>query len=149
MSSQIRIFLTSQLHSLLQRTATRPPYRPACHLWTLSLFSSMSFCTRVAGCTKCSFHAPESKTAYSSLLRRSQCLLHYTVLLRSKLLPGNSWITQHHWSVFRMFLSSQLISSTGDAPHWAPIYVVLKYSFSAFVVNIRALGVTLMLLAWN
>ena len=69
--------------------------------------------------------------------------------LQSKLPPGNSWITQHHWSVFRMFFSSQLLSSTGDAPHWVPIYVTLKYSFSTFVVNIRALGVTLMLLAWN
>ena len=29
------------------------------------------------------------------------------------------------------------------------VCVMLKYSFSTFVVNIRALGITLMLLVWN
>ena len=42
-SPQIRVFLTSQLHSLLQRTAARLPHRPACCLCTLSLSSSTSF----------------------------------------------------------------------------------------------------------
>ena len=43
MSPQIRVFLTSQLHSLLQRTAARLPHCPTCHLCTFSLSSSTSF----------------------------------------------------------------------------------------------------------
>ena len=42
MSPRIRVFFTSQLHSLLQRTAARLPHHPACPLCTLSLSLSTS-----------------------------------------------------------------------------------------------------------
>ena len=69
----------------------------------------------------------------NSLLIPTQAIL-MSLALHSSLwskLPGNSSVIQHHWSVFKMFYSSQLISSTGDTPHWVPIYVMLKYSFLA------------------